>query len=92
MTMDDAQLIAQAEMSPCMGVCKSDQASGWCFGCGRTKSEIKDWLKYDEYQRLALMQTLSQRVSELLVKRRAERGGGKSGGRRGRSTAPKTSL
>ena len=90
--MDDAQLIAQAEMSPCMGVCKSDQDSGWCFGCGRTKSEIKSWLKYDEDQRLALMQTLSQRVSELLVKRRAERGGGKSGGRRGRSSALKTSL
>jgi predicted Fe-S protein YdhL (DUF1289 family) len=87
--MNDAELIAQAEMSPCMGVCKSDEDTGWCFGCGRTKSEIKNWQKYDESTKVELMAPLAVRVTELLSKRKAERGGGKSGGRRGRARPAK---
>ncbi len=82
--MDDAELIAQAEMSPCAGVCKSDEVSGWCYGCGRSDQEIKDWQSYDDAFRADLIAPLKERVSILLAKRKAERGGGKSGGRRGR--------
>ncbi|MEH6443052.1 MAG: DUF1289 domain-containing protein [Oceanospirillaceae bacterium] len=83
--MDDAELIAAAELSPCMGVCKSDDETGWCFGCGRTKEQIKGWNKYDEAHKAELLEPLAERVQQLLVKRKAERGGGKSGGRRGRT-------
>jgi predicted Fe-S protein YdhL (DUF1289 family) len=87
--MDDAQLIAEAEMSPCMGVCKSDEITGWCFGCGRTDEEIKDWQEYDESFRTDLIAPLQERVNTLVVRRKAERGGGKSGGRRGRARPAK---
>ena len=29
--------------SPCIGVCRIDQATGWCRGCWRTLEEIADW-------------------------------------------------
>ncbi len=87
--MDDAQLIAEAEMSPCVGVCKSDEVTGWCYGCGRTDEEINDWQEYDEAFREDLIAPLKERVKTLIARRKAERGGGKSGGRRGRGRVAK---
>jgi predicted Fe-S protein YdhL (DUF1289 family) len=29
--------------SPCIGVCRIDQVTGWCRGCWRTLEEIADW-------------------------------------------------
>jgi predicted Fe-S protein YdhL (DUF1289 family) len=29
--------------SPCTGVCRIDQRTGWCKGCKRTLDEIADW-------------------------------------------------
>ncbi|EPJ45648.1 MAG: hypothetical protein OFPII_26630 [Osedax symbiont Rs1] len=83
--MDDAQLIAAAEMSPCVGVCKSDDITGWCFGCGRTKVEIKEWSNYDDSRRLSLVAPLAERIGQLVARRRAARNSAKTGGRRGRS-------
>ncbi len=82
--MDDAELIAQAEMSPCVGVCKLDDTTGWCYGCGRTQDEIDDWQQYDEPKKELLEAALPDRVRELLERRRAERGT-KRGGRRARA-------
>jgi predicted Fe-S protein YdhL (DUF1289 family) len=28
---------------PCIKVCRYDNESGWCFGCGMTKQEKKGW-------------------------------------------------
>ena len=83
--MDDAQLIAAAEMSPCVGVCKSDDITGWCFGCGRTTIEIKEWLSYDDSQRLNLAAPLAERIGQLVARRRAARNSAKTGSRRGRT-------
>ncbi len=30
-------------MSPCIGICQMDDASGYCIGCGRTIEEISGW-------------------------------------------------
>ena len=79
--MDDAQLIANAEMSPCVGVCKTDQATGWCFGCGRTDSEISQWNGYDEQQRAGVQDQLIIRVQQTMQRRRAERGANRRGRR-----------
>ena len=68
------QLIAEAEMSPCVGVCKSDEATGWCFGCGRTDAEIEDWQSYDKETQARLEAELPDRVKELIERRRAARG------------------
>ncbi|MCJ8299123.1 MAG: DUF1289 domain-containing protein [Pseudomonadales bacterium] len=79
--MNDAQLIASAEMSPCVGVCKTDDSTGWCFGCGRTDSEIAQWQVYDEQQRAGVVDQLVVRVQQMMQRRRAERGGGRRGRR-----------
>jgi uncharacterized protein len=30
-------------LSPCISICRIDQASGWCLGCKRTLDEIAQW-------------------------------------------------
>lgn len=84
----DEQLIAEAEMTPCMGVCVADGDTGWCFGCGRTQLEIDDWLSYDAGTKTTLEEELKGRVTELLERRKAERAAAGDGGgarRRGRN-------
>lgn len=51
--------------SPCIQVCNLDEASGQCWGCGRTRAEIAQWTGYTHAQRAALMKTLPQRVDAL---------------------------
>ena len=31
------------KISPCISICKTDPLSGYCYGCSRTKEEIKKW-------------------------------------------------
>ncbi|WP_261841979.1 DUF1289 domain-containing protein [Aliamphritea ceti] len=82
----DEQLIAEAEMTPCMGVCVADGNTGWCFGCGRTQVEIDDWQMFDAATKTDLGVELKGRVSELLERRKAERAaGGGASARRGRN-------
>ena len=28
-------------ISPCIGICKTDPRTGYCYGCGRTNQEKK---------------------------------------------------
>lgn len=30
-------------LSPCISVCRIDEATGWCLGCKRTYDEIWQW-------------------------------------------------
>ena len=30
-------------ISPCISICKSDPATGFCYGCARTEEEKKIW-------------------------------------------------
>lgn len=83
--LTDEELIAEAEMSPCVGVCKSDDSTGWCFGCGRTDTEIEQWQTLDGDTRSRVEAELPGRVEELIARRRAERGGGSSRRSRRRS-------
>ncbi len=32
-----------SSVSPCVGICKLDEATGFCLGCARTGDEIADW-------------------------------------------------
>jgi predicted Fe-S protein YdhL (DUF1289 family) len=51
--------------SPCIGICKLDDATGYCLGCGRTGTEIGDWVSMSEGQRDAVWLTLPSRLSAL---------------------------
>lgn len=51
--------------SPCIGICKLDDATGYCLGCGRTGTEIGDWISMSEDQRDAVWQQLPKRLATL---------------------------
>lgn len=47
--------------SPCVNVCRMDDASGWCLGCRRTLQEIAQWSVMDDEAKLAVWGQLRQR-------------------------------
>lgn len=57
--------------SPCILVCSVDEKTGYCFGCGRTRTEISNWLTMTPEQRRAVMDELPARLA--LVERRPRR-------------------
>lgn len=54
--------------SPCIGICKLDDATGYCLGCGRTGREIGDWIAMSESQRDAVWSELPSRLANLSVR------------------------
>jgi uncharacterized protein len=57
--------------SPCILVCSIDMATGFCFGCGRTREEIGAWTLYTPERRRAVMAELPARLAS--VERRPRR-------------------
>jgi len=57
--------------SPCILVCSIDLATGYCFGCGRTRDEIAGWIGYTPAERRAVMALLPARLET--VERRPRR-------------------
>ena len=57
--------------TPCILVCSSDVNSGFCFGCGRTRAEIANWLSMTSLQRETVMNQLPARLEQ--VERRPRR-------------------
>jgi predicted Fe-S protein YdhL (DUF1289 family) len=47
--------------SPCINVCRIDEATGWCEGCQRTLDEIAAWSVLDNDQKLAVWRALRER-------------------------------
>ena len=47
--------------SPCIGVCRMDESTGWCVGCLRTRDEITDWGLLADRDKLMLWKRLTQR-------------------------------
>ena len=57
-------------ISPCISVCKSDPATGFCYGCARTDEEKKMWKNLDttnEWKKENL-NILTARMSESQLK------------------------
>ncbi|MEM7256436.1 MAG: DUF1289 domain-containing protein [Pseudomonadota bacterium] len=52
-------------ISPCTGVCKLDDATGWCLGCGRTGAEVAGWAKKTREDRTAIWDGLPARLQQL---------------------------
>ncbi len=57
--------------SPCILVCSIDDKTGYCFGCGRTRSEIVGWIGMSPAERRAVMALLPARLET--VERRPRR-------------------
>ena len=47
--------------SPCISVCRMDDATGWCIGCSRTLEEIATWRELDETAKARVLIALSLR-------------------------------
>jgi len=47
--------------SPCISICRMDEATGWCEGCLRTIDEIAVWSLLDDEERRDVNIQLSQR-------------------------------
>lgn len=58
--------------SPCILVCSIDMATGYCFGCGRTRDEISAWLTMTPETRRAVMAELPARLATVERKPRRE--------------------
>jgi len=52
---------AEAPLSPCIGLCRIDAASGLCSGCLRSLDEIALWSQLSNPQRAKIMAGLSAR-------------------------------
>lgn len=52
---------AGAVPSPCISICRIDDASGWCEGCLRTIDEIAHWAVLDDDERRQVLAHLDQR-------------------------------
>ncbi|WP_431268753.1 DUF1289 domain-containing protein [Dankookia sp. P2] len=50
--------------SPCIDVCRYDEATGWCLGCGMTRKDKKHWKKAKE-QRPEIRAVLPGRLDAL---------------------------
>lgn len=57
--------------SPCILVCSIDDATGYCFGCGRTGAEIAGWVTMTPQARQTVMAELPARLAT--VERRPRR-------------------
>lgn len=47
--------------SPCVGVCRIDEATGWCAGCWRTLDEIAAWGSSDDEMRRRVWRAVEAR-------------------------------
>jgi len=47
--------------SPCINVCRMDDATGWCAGCLRTLDEIALWSRLADKDKRAVWNALAQR-------------------------------
>lgn len=53
--------------SPCTGVCKLDDTTGWCMGCGRTGEEMDGWRIQAEADRQEIWDQIPGRLQKLGV-------------------------
>ena len=53
--------MTQPVASPCISVCRMDEASGWCEGCLRTLDEIAVWSVLEDDDKHAVLLDLSRR-------------------------------
>lgn len=51
--------------SPCVSVCRMDEATGWCLGCARTIDEIAAWGLLDDDDKREVWAVLPQRHAVL---------------------------
>ena len=54
-----------AVVSPCIGICALERATGFCRGCRRTIDEISGWMNMSDEERLAVLAEIETRPAPL---------------------------
>ena len=52
-------------LSPCIKVCKIE--AGVCVGCKRTLTELTDWYKLSDQEKLSILEKIKQRGVGIVV-------------------------
>lgn len=68
--VDVTVITPRTRHSPCVGICKLDDATGYCLGCARTGDEIGRWSGMGEAQRDAVWAKLPSRHETLAIRMR----------------------
>jgi uncharacterized protein len=55
------QLLASGPPSPCVGICRLDDDTGFCVGCLRNIDEIRDWMILVPEERQAVLRHIEER-------------------------------
>ena len=50
--------------SPCIGICRIDDFSGMCEGCGRTMEEISGWPSASEAEKQTTLAIVDERIAD----------------------------
>ena len=58
--------VAPKKLSPCISVCKTDEALGLCIGCYRTPDEIATWKASSEASQYEILKDLPLRRKKIL--------------------------
>jgi predicted Fe-S protein YdhL (DUF1289 family) len=53
--------------SPCINVCRMDEASGLCEGCYRSIQEIAAWAAADDQEKSLILAAVAQRRQKLVI-------------------------
>ncbi len=58
-------------VTPCQSICKINEISGLCIGCGRTIEEISLWSRYSHEKRMLIMKRLGYGTRKKRNRRRS---------------------
>ncbi len=58
----EARTLTRELPSPCISICRIDDASGFCAGCLRTIDEIAGWSRSDDATRLRIWRAIELRA------------------------------
>jgi predicted Fe-S protein YdhL (DUF1289 family) len=59
----------QATPSPCIGICRMNDATGLCDGCLRTLDEIAAWSTLDDDAKRAVWDAIDARHTQWMARR-----------------------
>lgn len=59
-----SRVVDAPQKSPCIGVCRMDERSGWCVGCLRTLDEIAAWATLSPQDKQAVWTRLELRRAD----------------------------
>jgi len=53
--------------SPCVGICRLDEATGWCLGCARDANELASWRALSPAEQARIWADLPRRKTVLVL-------------------------